>query len=119
MATLPGRLHPRATVARAFDRLRPLDRVDELASRCPPHLRAALATSTESIRRITALRTLRYPLRRVSGHAAGTSEPFSCLLAMDDRSARYWARTLFSDEPRVESLHAVPALRVRRVADAL
>jgi hypothetical protein len=119
MATLSARLHPGAVLSGLFDRIRPLDLVDEVASHCPAHMRAAVVTSTESIRRIAALRTLRYPLRRLTGHAAGSTEPFTCLLAMDARSARYWQRVFFADDAREERLPSVAALRVRRVADEL
>ncbi|MEW6271639.1 MAG: hypothetical protein AB1689_20340, partial [Thermodesulfobacteriota bacterium] len=103
-------------------RLRPLELADELASLLHPLARAPLATAVEAARRLSVLRRLRYPVRRLTGAIDGI--PVRCILAMDDASAAYWRRTLFAcgaDEERCGDVRAldVPgaAREARQAAD--
>ncbi len=94
--------------------LRPLNLADEVASCLPGRLRADVAAVSDAVRRVALLRTQRFRLRRLEGHAGG--DPLVCLLAMDEGSARYWRRAFFDELPRETDLGEVPALAVPDVA---
>jgi hypothetical protein len=111
---------PAAIPAAPAVRRRPsaLDLADEGASFLPPPLRAGIVTATEAVRRLGALRRLRWRVRRLTGPTHG-GRPLTAVLAMDDASARWWRRTLFVAEPDETRLPDLAALRVPAAAGAL
>jgi hypothetical protein len=96
--------------------LRPLDLVDEAASFLPAAARAPVVTATEAARRVRALPQLRFAIRRVEGIVRGVRA--SCLLAMDDTSARYWRRTLFEPGACETRMGELEGRHVERTAAA-
>jgi hypothetical protein len=99
-------------------RFRPLNLVDEWASFLPAALRSPVLAATYTARRLALLGRVRYPVRRLEGVVAGGAR-LTCILAMDDLSARYWRHVLFAREPAEEVLGMVAPLRVRDAAARL
>src|SRR5919109_2192080 len=87
--------------------LRPLNLIDEVGSLLPSRGRAATCVGTEAVRRLVQLSRTRYVIRRLEGAGRPDGHRLACLLAVDDLSARYWMRTLFSEPPSAETVGEV------------
>lgn len=96
--------------------LRPAALAEELASFLPAPLRDPTIVLAAMGHRLTLLRRVRYPVRRLLGRTHGGA-PLTCVLAMDDGSARFWTRALYPDAAPVEQrLGTVPAPAIPRAA---